>query len=105
MDSRGKTLILRCRMRSGIRGGGKILELDPCPLGERECMDFPRKSIDCEVSDEVRHSRRRSVLRLRSTPLGARMYGFPKENHSCEVSDEVRHSWRMNVLKLRTAPH
>ena len=74
-----KPLILTCHMRSGIRGGGKILGLDPYPLGERECMAFRRKSIDCEVSDEVRHSRRRSVLRHRSTPLGARMYGFPEE--------------------------
>ena len=104
MDSKGKQLILRCRMRSSIRGGGKILGLDPYPLGERQWMDFPRKSIDCEVSDEVWHSRWRSVWRFRSTPLGARMYGFFKETKRCEVSDEVRHSWRMNVLKLRTAP-
>ena len=65
-------------MVSGIRGRGKILGLDPYPLGERECMDFPRKSIDCEVSDEVRRSRRRNVLRLRSTPVGARDR-FPEE--------------------------
>ena len=80
-NSLGKPSILRCQMRSGNLDRGPTGGLDPPPSGERECMDFLRKTVDSEVSDEVRQSRRLEDLVLRSTPIRrARMYGFPEEN-------------------------
>ena len=82
----------RC-MRSANRGGGGTWSLDPPPLGERECMDFLRKTIDSEVSDDVRQSRRQSDLELRSTPLGEReCMDFLGKTIDSEVSHEVRQS-------------
>ncbi len=35
------------------RGGG-TWTLDPPPLGERECMDFLRKTLESELLDDAR---------------------------------------------------
>ena len=51
---------------------------DIAALGERDCMDFLRKTDGSEVPDEVRQSPRQTDMELRSTPIRrARMYGFP----------------------------
>ncbi len=73
MDFLRKGMYSEGQLGSGNRGGSPIWGLDPPPLGEQECMEFPRKTIDSEVSDEVR---------FRSNPIRrARMYGIPQENN------------------------
>ncbi len=67
-------------MRPGNRNGWPAWGLDPPPLGERECVDFLRKSYESELPDEARQLQRLADLGLRSTPIReARMYGFPQE--------------------------
>ncbi len=52
------------------------------PVGERRIYGFQRKTINSEVSYEIRHSRRRKDFRIRSVPTRrARVYGLPKEIH------------------------
>ena len=52
------------------------------PVGERRIYGLQRKTIDSEVSYEIRHLRRRRDFRIRSVPASrARVYGLPKENH------------------------
>ena len=52
------------------------------PVGERRIYGLQRKTINSEVSYEIRHSRRRKDFRIRSVPTRrARVYGLPKEIH------------------------
>ena len=52
------------------------------PVGERRIYGLQRKSINSDVSYEIRHSRRRKDFWIRSIPIRrARVYGLPKEIH------------------------
>ena len=82
----------RCEQASRPTGG-----LDPPPLGEREFVNFLRKTIDSEVSDEFRQSRSlrdgRPTGGLDPPPLGEReCMDFLRKTIDSEVSDEVRQS-------------
>ena len=65
--------------------------LDPPPLGERECMDFLKKSYGSQLLDGVRQSTCWPTGILDPLPLGEReCMDFLRKSEESELLNEVR---------------